>query len=169
MTDTAHAGDRNSGASFVARAWPTAAADARTARLSTERATGLTILALTATVIGIALLLLAATWSASLGASAIMPGSRLAGIGRVMGIALMVGAVALQFVLAYGVWRLRTWAWLLGVALIVAAMALTVLTTGRSAPGAHVLALLLEIGTLWYLLTPRIRDEFRVGRRHIPA
>jgi len=77
---------------------------------ATERATGLTLLALAAAVIGIALLLWAGTWFALYGANDIVAGSRLAAVGRVMGLIMVVVGV-LAFVLAHGLWELRSWAW----------------------------------------------------------
>jgi hypothetical protein len=127
---------------------------------ATERATGLTLLALAAAVIGIALLLWAGTWFALYGANDIVAGSRLAAVGRVMGLIMVVVGV-LAFVLAHGLWELRSWAWPLGVAVVIAALALTVLSAGRGSPMAHSLSLALEVATLWYLLTPRIHDAFR--------
>lgn len=130
----------------------------------TERTTGLTILALAAAVIGIALLLWAGTWFALYGAGDIVAGSRFAAVGRVMGLVLIAVGV-LAFVLAYGLWGLRSWSWPLGLVVTIAALVLTLLSAGRGSPLAHTLSLALEVGTLWYMLTPRIRDSFRVDRR----
>jgi hypothetical protein len=47
------------------------------------------------------------------------------------------------------------------VAVVIAALALTVLSAGRGSPMAHILSLAVEVATLWYLLTPRIHYAFR--------
>jgi uncharacterized membrane protein HdeD (DUF308 family) len=73
-------------------------------------------------------------------------------------IALALGAVAiLELVLAYGVWALRSWAWPFGVGLLVVSIGLTLLSEGHGYPGAHLLSLVVEIGALWYLLSPGAR------------
>lgn len=151
-----------------AQARPAARPAVKISATGTERATGLTILALAAAVIGIALLLWAGTWFALYGAGDIVAGSRFAAVGRVMGLVMVVVGV-LAFVLAYGLWELRSWAWPLGLAVTIAALVLTVLSAGRGSPLAHTLSLALEVGTLWYMLTPRIRDSFRVDRGLPPS
>jgi len=124
------------------------------------RPLGLSTLAVASAAIAVVLLLLAGAW---LGASDIVPGTRLAVLARV--VALVLGVVAsLQLILAYGLWELRAWAWPLGIGVTIAAIALTVLSAGRGTPGAHLLFLLLEIGALWYLLTERVQEALRAGR-----
>ena len=43
----------------------------------------------------------------------------------------------------------------------ITALVLTLLSAGRGSYGAHALSLLLEIGTVWYLLSPRVQAAFR--------
>jgi hypothetical protein len=137
-----------------------AAGAPRAAAQRRERPLGLSLLAVASAATAVALLILAGSW---LGASDIVPGTRLAAIARFA--AVILGLVAiLQLVLAYGIWELRSWAWPLGVGVTIAAISLTVLSAGRGSPGAHLLFLLLEIGTLWYLLTEPIQKTLHSGR-----
>ncbi len=122
-----------------------------------HRPIGLSMLAVAASAIGVALLLWAGAW---FGAPDIDPGSRLAIVARAIGLALVIMAV-LELVLAYGVWERREWAWPLGVGLTVTALVLTLLSAGRGPSGAHTMSLLLEIGTLWYLMSPPVHQAFR--------
>jgi hypothetical protein len=118
------------------------------------------ILALTAAAIGVALLLWAGAW---FGAVDIAPGTRLATLAPVVGVGLVVTA-GFELVFAYGVWTLRPWAWPLGVALGIVSIVLTVLGAGRASSSAHLLTLLIEVGTLWYLLSPRVRELLESNR-----
>ena len=143
-----------------AGAWPRPNAAPTTAG-SAERSTRLSIPVLAAAAIGVAMLNWAVAWFV---ARDIAPGSPLAALASVVGVAL-VAVAALEVVFAYGAWELRSWAWPLGVALAIAALVLTELSAGRGSEGAHMLSLLVEIGTLWYLLSPGVHDAFRAGRR----
>jgi hypothetical protein len=157
MSDTIDRGAHGRGQTKVA-AWPRARAE-KPATRTQDRPTGLTILALAVAVIGATMLLLALTW---VGASDIIAGTRLQTAARVMAPLLVVLAV-LEIVLAYGLWELRSWAWPLGIALTIAAMIFTELSAGRGDPTAHLMSLLLEIGTLWYLLSPHVHKALRPG------
>ena len=118
------------------------------------------MLATAAAGIGVAMLLWAGTW---FGASDIEAGSGLETAARLIVPMLVVVAVG-QLLVAYGVWELRSWAWPLGVALTIAALVFTELSAGRGSSGAHTASLLLEIGTLWYLLSPRVHEVLQTGR-----
>jgi hypothetical protein len=150
----------NPGAAIQSPSGLSAAAAPPAAAQSRERPLGLSMLAAACAAIAVVLLLLAGSW---LGASDIIPGTRLAVLARFAAVVLGLVAI-LQLVLAYGIWELRSWAWPLGVGVTIAAIALTVLSAGRGTPGAHLLFLLLEIGTLWYLLTEPIQKTLRSGR-----
>ena len=151
---------RDTSGSMSAGAWPRPNAAPTTAG-SAERSTRLSIPILAAAAIGVAMLNWAVAW---LVARDIAPGSPLAALASVVGVAL-VAVAALEVVFAYGAWELRSWAWPLGVGLAIAALVLTELSAGRGSEGAHMLSLLVEIGTLWYLLSPGVHDAFRAGRR----
>jgi hypothetical protein len=161
MAEAIDRGPRHAGGPAGVKGWPRADAEPAAASHSAERSVGLSLLALAAAAIAVSMLNWAAAW---FGASDIAPGSPLAALASVVGAALVTVAV-LEVVFAYGTRELRSWAWPLGVALAVAALALTELSAGRGPEGAHMLSLLVEIGTLWYLLSPGVHDAFRAGRR----
>jgi hypothetical protein len=126
------------------------------------RPRALSAVALLAIALAVALLLWAGVW---MGASDIVPGTRLATLARVVSFGLVVAA-ALEIAFAYGAWGVRPWAWRLGVALGMATIVLTLLGAGRASQGAHLLTLLVEAGTVWYLLSPNVRELFDAnGRR----
>jgi hypothetical protein len=124
------------------------------------RPLSLSILALTAAAVGVSLVLWAGAW---LEASDIVPGTGLATVARIVGGGLVVVA-GFELVFAYGAWTLRPWAWPLGVTLGIVALVLTLLSAGRASSSAHLLTLIFEVGVLWYLLSPRVRDLFEPNR-----
>jgi hypothetical protein len=140
-----------------AGAWT--AAGGRTAGPLT-RPLGLSILALAAAAMGVALLLWAGAW---FGASDIAPGTGLAAAARVIGAGLVIAA-GFELVLAYGTWAVRPWAWPLGVTVGIASIGLTLLSAGRASSRAHLLTLTVEVGMLWYLLSPRVHEMFEQKR-----
>ena len=142
----------------AAAGW-TAAADGRRV-VPVARPLSLSILALAAAAMGVSLVLWAGAW---LGASDIVPGTGLAAGARIVGGGLVVVA-GLELVFAYGAWTLRSWAWPLGVTLGIASLVLTMLSAGRASSSAHLLALIFEVGTLWYLLSPRVHGLFEPNR-----
>jgi hypothetical protein len=161
MAEAIDRGTRDASGPVGATAWTRADATPTGASRSADRSVGLSLLVLAAAAIGVAMLNWAAAW---FGASDIVPGSPLAAVASVVGVALVTVA-ALEVVFVYGAWELRTWAWPLGVALAIAALVLTEMSAGRGSGGVHMLSLLLEIGTLWYLLSPGVHDAFGAGRR----
>ena len=132
-------------------------ADVRSMTSETRRPVGISMLAVAAVAIGVAALLEAASW---FGAPDIDAGTLLAAVARIIGLALVIAAI-MEFIFAYGVWQLRAWATRLGAATTITALLLTLLSAGRGSYGVHTLSLLLEIGTFWYLLSPRVREAFR--------
>ena len=122
-----------------------------------RRPVGISALAVAAAAIGIAALLEAGTW---VGARDISSGTPLAAVAGPLSLVLVIVAI-LEFIFAYGVWELRTWATRLGAGATITALVLTLLSAGRGSYGAHALSLLLEIGTVWYLLSPRVQATFR--------
>lgn len=142
------------------RTWPGASAQRDSVPIT--RPGGLSAVALLSIALAVALLLWAGVW---MGASDIVPGTRLAALARIVSFALVIAA-GFEIAFAYGVWVVRPWAWRLGVALGITTIVLTVLGAGRASQGAHLLTLLVEVGTVWYLLTPRVRELFDSnGRR----
>jgi Predicted membrane protein (DUF2127) len=122
-----------------------------------RRPVGISRLAVAAVAIGVAALLEAGAW---FGAPDIAAGTLLAAVARIVGLVLVIAAIV-EFIFAYGVWGLRPWATRLGAGATVTALLLTLLSAGRGPSGLHTLSLLLEIGTVWYLLSPRVQEAFR--------
>ena len=112
--------------------------------------------------IGVAAVVEAGTW---FGAGDIEAGSGLAAVASIIGVALLIVA-ALEPILVYGLWKLHGWAWPLGLALTATALALTLLTAGRGSSTAHTMSLLVEIGTLWYLLSTPVQEALRGDAGH---
>lgn len=78
------------------------------------------------------------------------------------GVLVIVGPL-LHFIFAYGAWKLRKWAWTLGVlatSFSILGVALGLISTGGAALWAIVTNALLPIVILAYLLTPNIRKAF---------
>jgi len=71
---------------------------------------------------------------------------------------LVVGVTEVVF--AYGAWRLRPWAWALGVRSRSHSSLAGVLQLGRSDFGRHILTIALACVVLVYLATPRVRAAF---------
>lgn len=122
-----------------------------------RRPLGLWLLPLAALAVGAGALLQAAAW---LDAPDIEAGSGLAIAGTVIGLGL-VAVAALEAVFAYGLVRLRGWSTRLGTGSTLAALVLTLFSSGRLTTEAHTLWLLVEIGTAWYLLSPAAQKAFR--------
>lgn len=122
-----------------------------------QRPTGVALLAVAAAVLGaLAILAAGAWWNASEGL-AWLP--RVHGGERLVAVVLLATGLC-EIVLAYGVWRLRPWAWTLGVLLEIIAIVLAVLQLGRLEPVRHIITIGVAAVTLWYLTTPRIRAAF---------
>jgi hypothetical protein len=122
-----------------------------------RRPTGISRLAMAAVAIGVAALLEAGAW---FGAPDIHAGTLLAAVASIVGVGLVIAAI-MEFIFAFGVWELRAWATRLGAGATITALLLTLLSAGRGSSGVHTLSLLLEIGTVWYLLSPRVQEAFR--------
>ena len=122
-----------------------------------RRPIGIAMLTAAAAAIGVAALFEVGIW---LGAPDIGSGSPMATVAGIVAVVL-VNVAILEFIFAYGVWGLRTWATRLGAGATITAIGLTLLSAGRGSYEAHTLSLLLEIGTVWYLLSPRVQAVFR--------
>lgn len=126
-----------------------------------SRPTGVTIIALLAFVSGLLGLCGALpVFGISLIAGVFVPPVGL--IGTIIG-AILAFSPLLLLVFAYGAWNLRSWAWMLGIiatGISVVSALIAVLTTG------NILAIvshgLLPIIIFVYLLTPNVRNSFRV-------
>jgi hypothetical protein len=125
--------------------------------LTERRPAGMWLMPVASAAIGVAALMEADAW---LGAPDIEAGTGLAAVASVIGLVLIIIAV-LEVVFAFGVWELRAWATRVGTATTLTALALTLLSAGRNSSGLHTMLLLLEIWTVWYLLSPRVQETFR--------
>ena len=65
----------------------------------------------------------------------------------------------LYLVLAYGLWTLRSWAWMLGVGLMVASILVTILnvTQGLQYPIGALISAAISAAVLAYLFTPQVK------------
>ena len=122
-----------------------------------QRPVGVAVLAIAAAVLA-ALAIIGASiwWNASEG---LLWFPRLHTGARLIALILLAVGVA-EFVFAYGAWRLRPWAWTLGVGLEAVVLVVAVLQLGRAEFGRHVLTIVIAAAILWYLATPRVRAAF---------
>ncbi len=132
-----------------------------------KRPTGVTIIAVLAIISG----LIGLSWCPLLtllfsGAVTIASGGLLSVIG-LLGLIIatfMMGGSIVQFIFAYGAFRLHSWAWWLGIigtALPLVGALLSIFDDGASL-GATLGAVVLPLGVFIYLLTPTARQSFRV-------
>lgn len=132
-----------------------------------RRPTGVTIVTVLAIISG----LIGLSWCPLLvllfsGAVTIASGGLLSVIG-VLGLIIatfMMGGSILQFIFAYGAFRLHSWAWWLGIigtALPLVGALLSIFDEGTST-GAALGAAVLPLGVFIYLWTPAARQAFRV-------
>jgi len=87
--------------------------------------------------------------------------SRLGGLAPVLGVVLiLVGA--LNLVLAYGFWTLKSWAWPLGVGLWAASIVLDVLQylNDNSLLVTMAISVLIGVAVLYYLFRPQVKAAF---------
>jgi hypothetical protein len=81
---------------------------------------------------------------------------------QLIAFASIAGAAA-GFVLAYGLWQLRPWAWLLGCGLCIASAAIYVLAlvnNGNGSAGSAVINIGIDAAVLYYLNTNGVRAVF---------
>ena len=123
-----------------------------------QRPFGVAVLAIAAAVLGAFALIGAGAWWNASEALVWLPS-----VHAERFIALIARGWGRRVVFAYGAWRLRAWAWTLGVVLEVVALVLAVLQLGRSDFGRHILTIVLACVVLAYLATPRVRAAF--GRK----
>lgn len=136
---------------------PATPASASTHPALRRRPAGVTLVALGAAFLALALLFGAGVW---FGVTQDSGRNLIVRAGRLIALAMAVVAV-LELVLAYGLWALRRWAWPFGVILLAVSIGLTILGGGRGDPNIHLVSLVVEIGSLWYLLGQRAREAFR--------
>lgn len=128
-----------------------------------QRPTGITILAILA-LIGGGLTLLAGVTYIAFGSVA---GGRSGGLGElvvVLGIVLLVTA-AIELAFAYGAWRLRPWAWALGIAGAALGIVSNVLqiVDGQGSLAAPIASIVVFGAIIYYLNTPAVKGAFSRG------
>ena len=126
-----------------------------------QRPTGITILAVLALVGGV-FYLLSALASGFLGGglAATFVGTGVGGLFALLGIvALVLGIAYLAF--AYGAWTLKPWGWILGVAIAVVGLALSlVYVLQGDAITNQLISVVVDIIILYYLNTPDVKKAF---------
>ena len=124
-----------------------------------SRPTGITILAVVAVIGGILSILVGQDLTGIGTASAGDTG--LGGLASITGFLLLINGV-LFFVLAYGLWGLRPWAWMLGVGLMVAGFVLNILQylIDNDLLVSMLVTALIPAAILYYLFRPHVKAAF---------
>ncbi len=128
-----------------------------------SRPTGVTILAILAIVVGLLNILAGAVL---LGGAMPSAYASAAAAFRVAGIAALIIGLA-YIVFAVGAFRLRPWAWGLGVVLAILTIVGDVLQLGAGSSGASIAGIVIAAIILVYLFQPGVRTAF--GQRHEPT
>lgn len=126
------------------------------------RPTGVTVLAILAALNGIFSViggLALAGLSAAVGAlGAAGPFGALAGVGSVLGITVAILGVV-GIIWAVGAYRLRPWAWTLGIVVYAISVLMAIITTMLGG-SVDVLTIALGASVLFYLTRPHVKDAF---------
>jgi hypothetical protein len=80
----------------------------------------------------------------------------LAGLGFVFGLILLLIGV-LYFAIAYGVWKGRGWAWMLGVVVSIVAIVFGVLGLSSGITVSNIISLALPIAVVYFLWQPDVK------------
>jgi hypothetical protein len=135
--------------------------------LSAGRPTGATVIVIIETILGIfaligalALIGLLGIGGAILGSSDVEGGAAvggiLAGLGLVFG--LIIGVIgALYLAIAYGVWKARGWAWMLGMVVSIIGIVFGVLGLSGGVNLFNLVSLALPIVVVYYLWQPDVK------------
>lgn len=79
-----------------------------------------------------------------------------------LGMALVIFAL-IDFILAYGLWTRRKWAWSVSLAFAVLGIILTVLSLFARPGFGEILALILYLVAIYYLMQPSVQIQFGRG------
>ena len=125
-----------------------------------NRPTGVTVLAILAFIGGIFGILGGLTL-AGLGGFVAASGAAGGGFAAVLGVLLLLYGV-LAFILGYGFWTLKPWAWTLGVGLQGASIALNILQFINDADQlvSAIISIAITAAILWYLFQPHVKAAF---------
>ena len=81
------------------------------------------------------------------------------GVMAFMGVGFLVVGIV-QLVTAYGLFTLKSWAWMLAVVLQFIALVMNGLQLTGDKMGAAVISMLIAIGILYYLFRPHVKQAF---------
>ena len=90
------------------------------------------------------------------------PRSAFAGLG-------LVALAFVEFILAYGLWKGKGWAWIGSLILAVVGLVFSALTLFMRPRVGEVIALVLNLLIMYYLITPRVQSYFGKGKHSIAA
>ena len=76
-----------------------------------------------------------------------------------MGVGILVVGVV-QLINAYGLFTLKSWAWMLAVVLQVISLVMNGLQLGGPQKAGIVIAMLISVGVLYYLFRPHVKQAF---------
>ena len=129
---------------------------------SAARPTGITILAVLSAIGGVLSILGGIALIGLGGVAGAQTGSAtLFGMGAIFGVLLLASGVA-SLAFAYGAWTLQPWAWVLGVALQLISLGLSVLTIiGGGDIAGQIISIAIAGIILYYLMQPNIKAAFR--------
>lgn len=122
-----------------------------------QRPFGVTILALLSVIGGIFGLLDGVLIVGSSSANLLIPG--MSSMATALGLTLAIVAI-LELVIAYGLWGLRPWAWLLGIALEIVGIVIFVLATRAEVISNSLVEILIAGFVIYYLWQPHVRSAF---------
>lgn len=121
------------------------------------RPTGITILAVLAAISGVFGLFGSL---AVIGLGGVLSTVGLGGLYQLVGFGILAVSVA-NLVFAYGAWRLRPWAWMLGIAIQVVNIVLQLVWVTQGAGfGNIIISVIVSLAIIYYLDTPAIRSAF---------
>ena len=123
-----------------------------------QRPLGVTILAVLAAIGGV-LGILAGLVLVGLSSAAADLALPLSGLVSVLGLATLVLSI-LDLVLAYGLWGLKPWAWMLGIVLEIVGIILNILEFRSATASSTVISIVIAGLIIYYLNQPHVRRAF---------
>jgi len=124
-----------------------------------KRPTGVTVLAVLAAIGGLAGMTLGLAGLGQSGTAANLAIPGLSGLVTFLALARIAANVG-ELLFAYGAWRLRSWAWPLGIGLEAAVILVSVLDLRSSTAGFTFVAVAVWAGIIYYLCRPAVRRAF---------
>ena len=93
---------------------------------------------------------------------AMFPHVRFFGRSLVFGLALLLLAL-IDFILAYGLWKGKSWAWITALAFAVLGIVLAILSLSTAPRIGEFVSLILNLLILYFLIQPRVQTYFGRG------